>query len=457
MVSTLAISPKIVFRTYAFVTIVLGVVGLDGNAGVTLGAQFQPAVLVLQPNEATPFGPYVVPRIVGTVLFTAGLIALAFARLDDAEARRRSLNRFAAAHVVFGFLFSGIAGALLTPTLPSSIVWGPLVVGVVLSSFAIVEAQGRPRGAASIDALRSQYETQIREAARREERSRLARDLHDAVKQQLFAIQTAAATVAARVSTDHSGALAAAMTVRTSAHEALVEMEALIDQLQSTPMENTGLVDALRRLCEALGFRTGARVDLTVGGLPANTAVIPGTHEALYRFAQEALANAGRHARPGVVSVSLGLRDHRLELSIVDDGVGFDPEVASTGMGRQNMAARARELGGEYRVVSAPGTGTRVHCVVPVASAVKYQRLRGALTWAVASALIGFLLYWAGGTNDQGRPAYLLGLEFLRVFGIGLGLGILLIFGGQLVRAAARYDARFLQSLTRHGNLRRDC
>lgn len=456
MSSTVAITPTIVFRVYAAVTIALGVIGLDGNAGVTLGAELQPASLVLQPNAATPYGPYVVPRIVGCVLLTAGLLALAFARLEDAEARRRSLNRFAAAHVVFGVLFSGVTGALLTPTLPLAVVWGPLVVGIVLSSFAIVEAQGRPRSVASVDALRSQYEAQIREAARREERARLARDLHDAVKQQLFAIQTAAATVAARLSSDHDGALAAAATVRACAHEALVEMETLIDQLQSAPMENDGLVEALRRQCEALGFRTEAKAELTLGELPPSTAVAPGTQEALYRFAQEALANAGRHARPSRITVFLGLRARQLELSIEDDGAGFDPETAPAGMGRENMAARARELGGEYSITTTPGAGTRVRCVVPVAIASRYQLLRGVLTWTMASGLIGFLLYWSGGTNDQGRPAYLLGLEFLTVFGIALGIGLLLILGAQLVRAAARFDAQLLRSLTRHADLHRD-
>jgi signal transduction histidine kinase len=62
--------------------------------------------------------------------------------------------------------------------------------------------------------LRSRYEAQIREAARREDAARLARDLHDAVKQQLFAIQTAAATVEARLDTDQSGAREAAGTAQ---------------------------------------------------------------------------------------------------------------------------------------------------------------------------------------------------------------------------------------------------
>jgi signal transduction histidine kinase len=455
MSSALPINTKIVFRTYAAIMAVLGLLGLDGNVGVTLGTQLQPAFLVIHPTAASPWGQYVVPRIVGSVLLTASLIALAFASIEDAEARRRSLNRFAVAHVVFGFLYSGIAEALLTPTLPDVYVWSPLVVGIVLSSFAIVNAQGQPASQVNVDALRSQYETQIREAARREERARLARDLHDAVKQQLFAIQTAAATVETRLDSDQTGARAAAGTVRASAHEALVEMDTLIDQLQSPPMEHTGFVDALRNQCDALGYRTGAKVSLTIGELPSSTALPPGAYEALYRFAQEALHNVGRHARANKVLVFFGVCAGRLELSIADNGAGFTASERHSGMGRGNMEARARELGGECIITSTLGAGTTVQCVVPIESRSWLRRMDGALRWAAVAGLVGFLLYWRGGVNDQGTPAIYLGLEFLKYFGIAVGIGVLLIVVGALVRAAVDFDMRFLKALTRHADLDR--
>ena len=455
MSSPTPVSTKLVFRTYAAVMAVLGLILMNGNVGVALGAQLQPAFLVVHPTAASPWGQYVVPRIVGALLLMAALIALAFARLDDAEARRRSLNRFAAAHVIFGVLYSAVAEALLTPTLPDAFVWAPLVVGIVLSSFAIVNSQARTSPHLSGDALRSQYMAHIREAARREERARLARDLHDAVKQQLFAIQTAAATVDARLDSDQSGARAAAAIVRSSAHEALVEMDTLIDQLQSAPMESTGFVDALRRQCEALGYRTGAQVELTMGTLPSGTALAPGAYEALYRFAQEALANVGRHARAKNVTVRLGMANGLLELSITDDGVGFDPDEKEAGMGRRNMAARAEELGGTCGITSTPGSGTTVQCIVPVASTSLVRRVGGALAWAVGSGFIGFLLYTSGGVNDQGTPPYYFGLQFLKFFGIAVGIGVLLMIAGSLLRAAVRFDMRLLKAFTQHADLDR--
>ena len=455
MTSTTVIDTRLAFRAYAVLTAALGMACVGGNVGVTLGAEFQPAFFVLHPTDASPWGQYVVPRLAGAVLLFAAMIALAFARIEDAEIRRRSLSRFAIAHLVFGVLFSGIASGLLAPPLPETIVWAPLVVGIVLSSFAIVNAQTQPGGSASVEALRSRYEAQIREAARREERARLARDLHDAVKQQLFAIQTAAATVEARLDSDQSGARAAAGTVRASAHEALVEMETLIDQLQTAPMENSGFEDALRRQCDALGYRTGAKVTLTIGELPNSTALVPGAYEALYRFAQEALHNVGRHARARTVHVHFGVQAGRLELRITDDGAGFTPDEAPSGMGRRNMEARAQELGGTCTITSGRGWGTTVLCAVPLATRALLRRMGGALAWAASVGLAGFLLYTAGGVNNQGRPAYLFGFEFLRVFGIAVGIGVVLIVIGALIRAAARFDMRLLNALSRHADLDR--
>src|SRR5215218_4994171 len=194
------------------------------------------------------------------------------------------------------------------------------------------------RNKPTIGRLRSEYEQQIRAAARQEERARLARDLHDAVKQQLFAIQTAAATVQARFDADPAGARLALEQVRSAAREAMTEMEAMLDQLQAAPIENAGLVAFLRKQCEALGFQTGAKVTFTVGTLPAETAVDPPVRQTMARVAQEALSNVARHARASNVSVSLGTSDGRLVLIVKDDGSGFvtEQEPRRMGMGMHN-------------------------------------------------------------------------------------------------------------------------
>ena len=106
------------------------------------------------------------------------------------------------------------------------------------------------------------------EEAVQAERNRLARDLHDSVKQQLFSISISAAAVRERLEKDPAGALAALADVQQSAQAAMVEIDALLHQLSPAPLATIRLIEALREQCEALGYRTGATVTTTFGTLP---------------------------------------------------------------------------------------------------------------------------------------------------------------------------------------------
>ena len=135
----------------------------------------------------------------------------------------------------------------------------------------------------------------------------------------------------------------------------------------STPVENTGLVEALKRQCEALRIRTGASVTCEVGRLPASDALPPGVHLAMVRATQEALSNVARHARASNVHVSIGLAGGRLELTVRDDGSGYDLASVRPGLGLESIRARAAEFGGEAHIGSRPGEGTTVFVTVPIA------------------------------------------------------------------------------------------
>jgi signal transduction histidine kinase len=275
---------------------------------------------------------------------------------------------------------------LSTTSVPAGVGWGPLILGLVLEYLAVTgpgtdfrrplpplahHAGGEGgatftlRNKRRVRFLRSQYEEQIRQAARQEERARLARDLHDAVKQQLFVIQTAAATAQARLDTDREGSKAAVDQVRSAAREAMTEMEAMLDQLQATPLANAGLVASLKKQCEALEFRSGAHVAFELGPLPADRMVDPGARQAIFRVAQEALANVARHARARNVAVTLADDGGHLVLTVRDDGSGFKPEGTPSGMGMANIAARAAEVGGGVDVTSSSDRGTTVRFSVP--------------------------------------------------------------------------------------------
>jgi signal transduction histidine kinase len=335
-------------------------------------------------------------------------------RIEDPIGRRRALFWFGSAHLVFGVMFFIQWHAVFAIVAPWPILgWTPIVIGIVLLYLAATCAHSprlnrpfrglfentpgpvlgpvlvdRPRPGIALDALRSQYEQQIRQAARVEERARLARDLHDAVKQQLFAIQTSAATAQARFTADPGAAQAALEQVRTSTRDAMTEMEAMIEQLQASPMDNTGLATSLRQQCEALALRTGADVKLDAGTLPSAAALPPGTPQAFFRAAQEAFANIARHARAQHIVVTLGLARGNFELTIRDDGVGFEPGNTKTGMGTKNMRARVCEASGVFMLQSRPGRGTTVGFSVPCDTSTAGDFSKRALLWAVVCGLM---------------------------------------------------------------------
>lgn len=287
-------------------------------------------------------------------------------------------------------LVSAAAGLLVSATLQRTLWWmngvldrlsqgqptdgipprwhGPLA-GLVASINGLA---GRDR---EVYDLRRGLLQQTHEAAAQAERNRLARELHDSIKQQIFSIHMSAAAAQARAETDPDGAKAALADVRRSAQEAMVEMNALLQQLAPAPLEKVGLVQALRDQCEALGYRTGATVKVEIGTLPGDDRLPPGTQESLFRIAQEALSNIARHARAEQVGLSLGQdgEDAPLALRIQDNGQGFESEAADGGMGLTNIRQRVTALNGQFSVESRPGAGTTLQIRIPLVMPIDAQ------------------------------------------------------------------------------------
>ena len=265
-------------------------------------------------------------------------------------------------------------------------------VGVPLVTlFGLPEAKAR----------REDWEERIRTLAAQEERHRLARDLHDAIKQQIFAVQATVAAAQSRLEHDPAGARQALDQARAAARDATTEMQALLDQLHSTPVEITGLVEALRHHAEALRLRTDAQVDVTIGELPAPEFVPAGAPEAYFRIAQEALANVARHARASHVKVFLGVQANALRLRVEDDGQGFETSSAE-GMGLGNIETRAQELGAVVDITTAVGHGTRVGVYlpldVPVVVPIHENKQYRLLVFALAGVIVG-------GALAKGEPS----------------------------------------------------
>lgn len=214
---------------------------------------------------------------------------------------------------------------------------------------------------------------QVSKTAAQEERNRLARDLHDSIKQQLFSIVVNVAAVKARWEHNPASVRKIVDDIERIALEAQVEMQALLQQLRPTALENVGLSESLRMQCQALGYRTGAEVIAEVCDLPPGELLPVGIQETIFRIVQEGFANIARHARAAHVWLSLRRQQDALLVEIGDDGQGFD--LAQTherpdtygGMGLSNIRERVEALGGTVAVWSLPGKGTTLHLCIPLA------------------------------------------------------------------------------------------
>ena len=204
-----------------------------------------------------------------------------------------------------------------------------------------------------------------RELSVMQERSRLARDLHDAVTQKLFSIRAharAAAVLAGREPFDAGRVKAEIETVAALGAEAHAELRAVIDGLAPPDLAPGGLAESLRRYAVLAGRAHGIPVTFTAAGLPA---LQQDQEAALYRVAQEALHNALQHSGAAAVRVRLTRSARRVNLEVGDDGHGFTPQAPSGGVGLTSMRERAAAAGGTLAIKSGAG-GTLVRMTVPV-------------------------------------------------------------------------------------------
>lgn len=151
-------------------------------------------------------------------------------------------------------------------------------------------------------------------------------------------------------------------------------MQALLQQLRPAPLEHTSLLEALRTQAQALEFRAGVEVHVDLSPLPEQDRLLPGTQEAIFRLVQEAFANIARHARARTVWLSLQTVNQALRITVRDDGQGFDPTPARTGMGLANLRERAQALHGCVEVRSQRGAGTTVLINIPLLEALPSPR-----------------------------------------------------------------------------------
>ena len=198
-----------------------------------------------------------------------------------------------------------------------------------------------------------------------DERRRLARELHDGLGQTLTALKHRLVQLGDAVAPQARERLDAAIAL---CGDALEDTRTLSRLLRPPILDDLGLEPALRALARTLGEASGLAIDVQVEGLPA---LDDDLQTLVFRVAQEALNNAAKHAQAKQVLLRLVARGGLLQLQVVDDGRGCDPDqmLRAGGSGLGGMRERLRLYGGTLELHSAVGEGTRLRAVVPVGGA----------------------------------------------------------------------------------------
>jgi len=201
-----------------------------------------------------------------------------------------------------------------------------------------------------------------------EERARLGRELHDNICQTLYAVSLTLESVGKKITPDSEPAQRLAQCQK-ELKRLNQEVRAYLRELEPEEMQRQTFADALDQMIE--GQPQGPETELVRQLDPEAMALIqPGQATAIVGILREAISNARRHGRAKRITLRAEHSDSSVALAVQDNGDGFDQagSLARAGHGLTNMRTRATQLGGDLRVESAPGKGTRILLLLPVAS-----------------------------------------------------------------------------------------
>jgi signal transduction histidine kinase len=276
--------------------------------------------------------------------------------------------------MVFVVIFNVTAGALeawRNPNLAGILIALGIVIFAVAFSYVYsrwvlkVIEQSLERAAliSQLESTRAELAAAHHAAGVLAERHRLAGEIHDTLAQGFASIVTLLQAAGASLPPEPSRTRHHLDLALATARENLAETRTLVGALSPAPLESGSLAEAVRRAADSTAAEAGVQARSAVTGtarrLPTGTEVV------LLRVCQEALANVRKHAAARQVAVQLCYADGVVRLTVADDGAGFDPDLVRGGYGLRGMRDRVAQVGGTIRVVSAPGTGTRVCVEVP--------------------------------------------------------------------------------------------
>jgi PAS domain S-box-containing protein len=203
--------------------------------------------------------------------------------------------------------------------------------------------------------------------AQEEERSRIAREIHDDFQQRLAMLSIDLEGFAVYLERDSEGS-DRLREFWDRLGQLGSDLHSLSHHLHSSTLDNLGLVAALRSLCAEFSEYNSIHVNFVGANVPRN--IPKEVALCLFRITQEALQNVKKHSRADSAEVRVEGLEQKIHLSISDRGTGFDQGAASrqSGIGIQSMEERARLVGGQFALHSRPGEGTRIDVRVPLGS-----------------------------------------------------------------------------------------
>jgi signal transduction histidine kinase len=267
----------------------------------------------------------------------------------------------------------------VTLALPLALLGGPDVLPVAqhaaarwfmftLSGFVIVRIahaqRQQRRELTQKNAQLAHYATTLEHLAISRERNRLARELHDTLAHTLSAVAVQLKAINVLIDSDRAAAHASLHQTQELTRAGLHEARRALQALRAQPVEERGLITALKHLSEQVATRAGLQLQLD---LPSQlTELSQAVEQHLYRIAEEALTNIERHAHAQRLAVTIKQEPTRLRLVIADDGIGFDPsQVAPNGhYGLHGMRERALLINGTLDINSRPQRGTTIQISV---------------------------------------------------------------------------------------------
>ncbi|MBE9011331.1 sensor histidine kinase [Pseudanabaenaceae cyanobacterium LEGE 13415] len=275
----------------------------------------------------------------------------------NAEFSAEQVNKFF--NYLQDFILFFLADGLLS--------FGLILIFVLLLVNSVVNERNGRRKLAKAHEQLYQYSIQIEDQATLQERTRIARDIHDSLGHLLTTQNVLLQNAALLLKSSPSEAQTFLDQSRQISSDALRELRQSIKLLRSDPLEGRSLNDAITALAQNFHLATGLQPTVKINlstPLPARIQI------AVYRIIEEALTNIQKYSNATQVSIQLKLETAEIRcnfsLQIEDNGHGFQIEQNATGFGLRGMQERAESLGGTFQIFTAPGAGCKVCALFPL-------------------------------------------------------------------------------------------